>query len=145
MEYPVVLDGHPVGSCTIEDLGLYWRVSCHCQYVSDQVERLYSGKKALGVLIPEEVGLGLHRRLSKKATPELPPQNGVFSLRALTEAEPWEGNVLGYDLHGILVEDYLLFPYQSDRPCPCEPLFCFFFIEDGFWKLNLKNIRPVQS
>ena len=145
MEYPVVLEGKTVGSCVIEDQGLYWWLLCSCQRVSNRVERLYCGKKSVGVLLLEEDRLVLRRRLSKTSMPEFPPVSGVFSLRALSEAVSWSGTVLGYHLEGIRLDDILLFPYFADQPCPCEPLFCFFAIEDGFWKLDLNKLCPVQS
>jgi len=144
LEYPVIADGISVGTCQIEDLGLYWEVRCNCRCISDRVERLYCGKKVIGVLLLDEGRLVLRRRLSKVSVPELPPQNGLFSLRALPDVAQWSGSVFGHDLDGIKVEDDLCFPYYSDQPCPCEPLICFFKIDNGFWKLNLKNIGPVQ-
>jgi len=135
MEYPVVHQGETVGSCVMEDVGLYWQVACSCRLFSDRVERLYCGDTRLGVLEKEGERLLLRRRLSKSAYPMLPPRSGFFALEPAAEAEPWQGYVMGYALKGFRKENRLLFPYDPNGPCPCEPLFCFFEICDGFWRL----------
>ena len=139
MEIPVVLDGKPVGSCILTEQGLYWQINCSCERLSDRVERLYCGQTRLGVLIREGDRLTLRRRLSKASTPQLPPKSGVLTLRPVEEPAPWSGEVLGYPLEGIRSGDTLLIPYEDTKPCHCEPLFCFFEIRDGFWRLPLKQ------
>lgn len=141
MEFPVILDEKTVGTCVLEEAGLYWMVQARCALLSDRVERLYSGIRRIGVLEREGDSLVLRRRISRSSCPELPPKNGVFSLRPMETAQPWSGAVLGQELTGFRLGDTLLFPYDASKPCPCEPLFCFFAIKDGFWRLQL----PAQE
>lgn len=136
MEFPVVLEGQTVGNCCLEDLGLYWSVQCSCVVCSELVERLYCGTKRLGVLEREGDRLVLRRRVSKASMPELPPVNGVFSLRPSELPQPWEGRILDQRLSGFLVGEEVIIPYEPDKPCPCPPLFCFFEIRDGFWRIQ---------
>ena len=100
-------------------------------------ERLYCGSRRLGVLEREGDLLTLYRRVSRAAFPELPPKSGVLSLRPMEETVAWQGAVLGYPLNGFRQGNVLLFPYDEGQPCPCEPLFCFFEIKNGFWQLPL--------
>jgi len=137
MDIPIVLNGKTVGNCCLEACGLYWRIQAQCILLSDRVERLYCGSKRLGVLEREGNMLTLRRQVSRVAFPELPPKNGVLSLQPMEEAIPWSGVVLGHELTGFRQGEMLLFPYHEDEPCPCEPLFCFFEIKDGFWRLPL--------
>ena len=137
MDIPIILEGKTVGNCVLEERGLYWYLEAACMLLTDRVERLYCGACRLGVLEREGNILTLRRRLSKSAYPELPPVSGVLSLRPVEEVEPWTGTIFGYELTGFRVGQTLLFPYEAEKPCPCEPLFCFFEIKDGFWKLPL--------
>lgn len=139
MDYPVVYQEETVGNCTLTDQGLYWMLTCSCRLFSDRVERLYCGEKRLGVLERQGDRLCCKRRISKSSSPELPPAAGVFTLTPVREPEPWHGTLLGYALSGFRKGDTLLFPYAADRPCPCEPLICFFEIDGGFWKLPLQQ------
>lgn len=137
MEYPVVMNEETIGSCHLEQQGLYWQLCCTCTYCSEKVERLYCGTRNVGVLEPEGEGLTLRRKLSRSAWPELPPKSGVFSLTPVEQPTHWQGEVMGFPLEGVQMGENLVFPYDPHKPCPCEPLFCFFTIEDGFWKLPL--------
>ena len=139
MEYSVMKDDVTVGVCTLEEMGLYWLLRCQCDILSDRVERLYAGQRRLGVLEKEADRLTLTRRLSKSSCPEIPPKSGVFTLHPVKETlVPWEGTIKGYELKGFEKEECILFPYTPDTPCPCEPLFCFFEIKDGYWQLPKK-------
>ena len=138
MEYPVMHDGHEVGTCTVQEQGLYWVLTCRCHLRTDRVERLYSGTTKLAVLEQEGEQLCCSRRLSKRSFPEIPP-GGVFTLRPVEQYAPWEGELLGRACTGFRNGDILLFPYAADRPCPCEPLICFFAVRDGFWQLPAKE------
>lgn len=155
MELPVMMHDEIVGTCDLEELGLYWNLNCKCKIISDRVERLYVGEKKLGVLEKMDDCLCVKRMLSKASCPELPPQRGYFTLHPeipevpmeeecqvketeqLQEDELWEGEILGYWLKGKRVGDTLLFPYDEAQPCPCEALMCFFEVRDGFWRLPL--------
>ena len=143
MEYPVIANETVVGNCTLEEDGLYWRITCRCRPRSDRVERLYCGPVKLGVLLLEENLLILKKRVSKASMPILPPESGVFSLDPMDAAVPWEGELAGVRCSGFRTGDTLLFPYDSRKPCPCEPLFCFFEIRDGFWRLRLDSKMTV--
>lgn len=139
MEYPVVYDGCEVGTCTVQEQGLYWLLDCRCKFRSDRVERLYSGTTRLAVLEQQGDRMVCSRRLSKRSFPELPPRSGMFSLRPAEEHTPWEGYLLGRPCSGYRKGDMLLFPYAADQPCPCEPLICFFSVRDGFWQLDARE------
>lgn len=143
MEFPVYMHDEQVGTCTLEEMGLYWCIRCSCKILSDRVERLYAGEKKLGVLEKEGNCLTLSRRLSKSSCPELPPKSGILTLHPVKEEpplKPWEGIIEGYELSGFEKDDCILFPYDPDKPCPCEPLFCFFEVKDGYWQLP-KNFK----
>ena len=146
MEFPVMLHERAVGTCTVEASGLYWQIKCDCVLLSDRVERLYAGERRLGVLEKEGDRLTLRRRISRTSCPELPPESGVLTLHPVKLPEPeqeepaltpWEGTVQGYALKGWFKDDCVLFPYDENAPCPCEPLICFFEIKDGYWWLPL--------
>ena len=139
MDLPIILNGKTVGNCCLEARGLYWYIDARCEVLSDRVERLYCGPRRLGVLEREGDVLTLHRQVSRSAFPELPPKNGTLSLRPAEETTLWTGKVLVWELTGFRQGDVLLFPYREDQPCPCEPLFCFFEIRDGFWRLPLQE------
>ena len=150
MEFSVLMHGRTVGTCTLEEDGLYWQLRCDCELLSDRVERLYAAERKLGVLEKEGDRLTLRRRISRASCPELPPQSGVFTLHPVKPPEvepvceepelaPWEGEVQGYPLKGYIKDDHLLFPYDEKEPCPCEPLICFFEVKDGYWRLPLKK------
>lgn len=144
MDYPVILENEPVGECRLEEQGLYWALDCRCRLISNLVERLYCGTTRLGVLEKENGRLTLRRRLSRAAYPMLPPKSGVLTLRPVEEPEPWEGWVLDQYLRGVRRGDLLLFPYDSNAPCPCEPLLCFFTIRGGFWQLPLDPVKTLK-
>lgn len=152
MEFPVKLHDKTIGTCSIEEEGLYWQISCRCDAFSDRVERLYIGEKKLGVL--EKCGnyLVMNRRVSKTSHPELPPSDGIFTLHPVSPAASeethnedadvlplWEGTIKGHALKGVKKGEQLLIPYKENEPCPCEPLLCLFQIEDGFWKIPIES------
>ena len=152
MELPVMLNEKNIGTCILEDVGLYWRIQCKCELVSDKVERIYVGEKKMGVL--EKVGdyLTMKRMVSKASYPELPPEIGYLTLYPqkkelpmnavqevdVGEQDLWEGEILGYQLKGRKEGEYILFPYDEALPCPCEPLMCFFEIRDGYWTIPIE-------
>lgn len=145
MEYPIIFEGNTVGNCTLEQDGLYWQLQADCAPVSDRVERLYCGPDRLGVLLREGERFVLRRRVSRAAHPELPPVNGIFTLKPTETPVPWQGCILGIEQSGYRAGETLLFPYDEEKPCPCEPLFCFFEIKDGFWRLNLSDIEHAAA
>lgn len=140
MELPVLYHGKAVGTCQAEDQGLYWLLRCRCNLRSDRVERLYCGVQRLGVLERQGETLILSRRLSKRAVPNFPPEDGLLSLEP--SMTPWQGTVLDCRLpEGYQKREgdrlCLLFPFAPDRPFPSMPLFCFFSLEGPYWKLTL--------
>ena len=148
MELSIMNDQEKVGTCMLKDEGLYWYLQCDCRVLSDRIERLYATERNLGVLEKEGNCLTLRRRISKSSCPELPPKSGVLTLHPVKPQLPqqetqeetpqlWEGEVHGYSLKGYLKDDCILFPYDENEPCPCEPLFCFFEVKDGYWQLPL--------
>lgn len=145
MEYPVIHEGKTVGTCKLEEQGLYWGVQCSCEVFSRQIERLYCGTKSVGVLLWENGRLTLRRRLARSAWPELPPTSGILTTAPAETPELWSGTVLGHDLSGYRKGDHLLFPYDPSAPCPCEPLLCFFEIRDGFWQLPLEPTASLNG
>ena len=143
MEYPVIEKRKNVGICHVEEQGLYWKLDCRCSLFSDRVERLYSGTVRLGVLLRDGDQLVLQKRLSKSSFPQLLPTSGVFTVEPVEQPDLWHGELWGHSLSGIRVGDRLLFPYEETKPCPCEALFCFFEIKDGFWQLPLNQNEPT--
>jgi len=139
MEYPVIHNGKEIGSCQLSEQGLYWSLECDCLLFSDNVERIYSGTRRIGVLEREGNRLRCRRRLSKASTPELPPVSGMFTLAPVEPYRPWQGSILGKELSGFRDGDMLLFPYHPDEPCPCEALICFFEVRDNFWRLPVNE------
>ena len=137
MEYPVIHNGQEIGCCQLTEQGLYWNLECSCAVVSDRVERIYCGTRRMGVLEREGERLHCRRRLSRASTPELPPSSGVFTLVPVESYSPWSGRILGKEISGFRDGNTLLFPYDPDQPCPCEPLICFFEIKDNFWRLPI--------
>ncbi len=75
MTYPILENGLPIGSLTLEAQGLYVRFAARCA-ARPGVRRLWlcaeTGCACLGVLTPEGDGLSLSRRLSKTAFCALP-------------------------------------------------------------------------
>lgn len=66
-----VQDGNTaVGKVQLIRQGLYYRVICRCHLSDDLVRRLYavhdSGRENLGVLVPEEDGIVLDRKIPVK-------------------------------------------------------------------------------
>jgi len=142
MDYPVYLNENNVGTCTLEKMGLYWKLQCSCMVISDRVERLYCGERRLGVLDKEGDRLTLRRMISVSSCPELPPKSGRLTLYPEKEQimEPWEGEILGYVLKGYKDADTVLIPYSDSEPCPCEPLMCYFEIKDGYWRIPVSPV-----
>jgi len=144
MEFPVVSAGNTIGNCTVLEDGLYWNIYCVCKCHTGKIERLFCGSRNLGVLLPEADQLVMHRRISRASVPEIPPANGVFSLEPMPLPVPWEGELAGVKCGGFLLGEELLFPYDETKPCPCEPLFCFFEIRDGFWRIAAEKTKTAD-
>ena len=57
-EYCVFLDGKDIGTARVEKSGLYYRISCRCQFESGSMYNLFAscGKKRrkLGICIPKD-------------------------------------------------------------------------------------------
>lgn len=147
LEYPVMKQGRTVGTCRVEEQGLYWHIHCRCELLSDRVERLYWGSVRLGVLEREGDFLTLDRRISRQSLPGFPPENGMLSLEP--DLEPWQGTVLDCPMPGGYLKREpgrikLLFPFSPERPFPCMPLFCFFELDGAYWSLPLDEAGAPQ-
>lgn len=141
----MIHQGEEVGRVRLTEQGLYWLLECHCRVISDRVERIYAGQRRLGVLEREGDGLGCRRRLSRASTPELPPASGMFTLVPEERSAHWQGTLAGVTVTGYEDGNGLRFPYAPDRPCPCEPLICFFQVQDGWWRLPGAYLRQDQK
>ncbi len=64
--FDVTLDGQNIGSAEVKREGLYFRVSCRCRMVDQEIHRLYAGDERIGVLIPENGVLTLETRVAVK-------------------------------------------------------------------------------
>lgn len=68
--YEVYLADKPAGKLLISREGLYYRLLCHCQVPEDAVYRLFAvtdyGRLNLGVVLPQENGCKLDRRIPVK-------------------------------------------------------------------------------
>lgn len=77
----VTYAGHSAGTCKITRSGLYYKFSCHCKRVTEQVCRLKlecSGEQVdLGIVLPQEDYLLLERQIAVKNIPHGKP---VFTL-----------------------------------------------------------------
>ena len=133
MEFPVIHLGQTIGRCTVTEEGLYWRIQCECEILTDDVERLYCGGRRLGVLERRGRRLFCSRRVSKSSMPRF--EEGF----SLSPNQNWQGHLLGQWVQCQREGETLLFPYREAEPCPCEPLICFFEIRDGFWRLPIRE------
>ena len=144
MDFPVVSAGRTVGNCSVKEDNLYWELDCICSCQIKKIERLYCGSRNLGVLLPENDRLVMKRKVSKSSAPEIPPFNGMFSLEPMQMTRPWDGKIAGIKCRGFLQGKDLLFPYDKTMPCPCEPLFCFFTIRDGYWRISAEIAKTAE-
>ena len=73
----VLYHDRPVGTCTLERQGLYWRIICRCRTGIDGICRLIlnCGRDDvdLGVLVPLNGSFGLEKRIPVKRLPEGEP------------------------------------------------------------------------
>ncbi len=95
MEYPIIYQGTEIGQITVEEDGLYYRLSARCAEPDRGIWRLWGcfGLESccLGVCIPESDGLGLEKRVSRRSWRELPT---CFVLGREAEGfQPWRGTV----------------------------------------------------
>jgi hypothetical protein len=69
--YKIFQHGCAVGQVALQKDGLYWQVEARCGLPAGEPLRLYAGtggrSVCLGVLIPEDGGLSLRRRLSARS------------------------------------------------------------------------------
>lgn len=139
MKWNVVSENRTVGWCELQEDGLYWKLHCSCQAVSDHIQRLYWNGRCLGVLERQGELLVLQRRFSKASAPDLPPEN---RLPTLEPEERWRGNVMDCQVPDCVrtwknYGSLLSFPFSDTSPCPCPPLVCFLTVRDGFWLMKL--------
>ena len=95
MEVPIYYRGEEAGTLTVTADGLYWQLTGFCRIPAREILRLYGaeglGSEPFGVLLPEGVGLQLHRRLSKHSCPVLPSR--WIAGRECEGFRPWRGAV----------------------------------------------------
>jgi len=139
MELNVYARGNVVGTCTIEDQGLYWTVHCICRKYTAQPVRLYGAGCNLGIIEPQRDHLVLHRKVSKSGLPGFPPKTECV-LRPVTETTV---EVCGIRLSGDVADEEcgtnLYIPFENDQTHPCISLMCFWYLRNGFWVLSLNN------
>lgn len=74
----VLYHDRPVGVCTMERQGLYWRIICRCSTGIDGICRLIincgGDDVDLGVLVPLNGSFGLEKRIPVKRLPEGEPR-----------------------------------------------------------------------
>ena len=133
MNLAVKLGEETIGTCRVEDLGLYWELHCSCHWSSDQVERLYWREHRLGVLERERDQLIMNRRIPKSKLPGFPEKDEPLHLHACR-------TVLGCHLPPAREENgKLWYPWREDAPFPCMPLACLFSVEETnrgyYWTL----------
>lgn len=75
--WTVYWEDKPVGTCRMEQQGLYCRIRCRCSRISDEIWRLLfcgNGETLdLGILVPVDGGFGLDRKLPLKNLPSGEP------------------------------------------------------------------------
>ena len=105
MDAPIYDCGMEIGRLTAVSDGLYWQLTAFCRTDRREVLRLYGvtglRSEAFGVLLPEGVGLQLHRRLSKHACPVLPEQWTVG--REAEGFRPWRGRIEDQEIPDALL------------------------------------------
>ena len=104
-QIPMTYDGRTVGTAEFRQDGLYCRIECRCEPVSDEILRAYArgdGRlTALGVLIPEDGVLRLCRRIPLRHLPDTvesvtvgskaPSETSSASQAAEVSTEPADG------------------------------------------------------
>lgn len=100
MDEPIFYQGRQAGTLQIVSDGLYWQLTAFCERFSGEIQRLFGAEgwrtEPFGVLIPDGMGLHLHRRLSKHACPSLPKAWIVG--READGWRPWRGTVEGQSI-----------------------------------------------
>lgn len=123
MELSVMYQGEPVGVCHVEELGLYWNLSCRCRLLSDRVQRLYWKSNRLGVLEREGDSLTLSRRIAKRQLPGFPTEDLTLYLQPPVQLlDCWLPPAR--EKNGCL-----WYPFDPQQPFPCMPLACFFSLK----------------
>lgn len=123
-EYEILDSGVPAGTARVTRDGLYWDVEAECAAGGERIVRVYASGGGrcvnLGVLMPEDGRLRLHRRVS----------GGVFcfdadtclSTQRETDWAPFSGTVEGVELDDALRRGRRL-------AVPCEPEHPFALME----------------
>lgn len=65
-KYDVTLNGQAVGTVELNREGLYYRLSCRCRMVDNEIHRLYADGERIGVLVPERGALILNTKMAGK-------------------------------------------------------------------------------
>ena len=139
MELNVCARGEVIGTCTVEDQGLYWSVYCICRKYTTQLVRLCGAGCNLGIAEPEGDHLILRKKVSKCGLPGFPPRKECV-LRPVAETAV---DVCGIRLSGDVEEEIggtkLYIPFENNRPHPCMALMCFWSLRNGFWIMHMND------
>ena len=98
--YDIFMDGSAVGTATLEKEGLFWKICCCCDLSPDTAYRVViaAGEKIdLGILVPEDNGLCLTKRIAMKRLGDKQPSFSAIPrvtqkqkhFVAITEDEPF--------------------------------------------------------
>ncbi len=124
MEYPIIYQGAEVGTLTVSEDGLYWQFSAWTEPFAEGVQRLFGcygdASVCFGVFAPAGKALSLHRRLSRRAFPDLPKR--WTAGRECGGFLPWSGEVEGQQVADAMRKaqpDGALLALPADRdPIP---------------------------
>ncbi len=144
-KYPMYLDGRAAGELSVTEVGMYDDYRAACRIPGPAFLRAYlvgeQGEMLLGVLAPEGGAYSIRRRLSRRETSDL---GKLLRCDARREGErawervpapegllksPWLSHML-QGVSGVLTQQgkerrLVAIPYDSAKPFPLAPLFCF--------------------
>lgn len=155
MEYTVFDGTRPFGSASAEKNGLYWDIRASCSRIRGGVIRLYAaeGEKCvnLGVLLPEQQSMALHKRIAAKEFAFT--EHTEISTAEPVQLRPFSGQILDLAVEGAALREEngnrtILIPVEPEKEFPLMPLCCFFRIESfhgrRWWMLDLDaENRPL--
>ena len=103
---PMQFQSRECGTTTLQKEGLYVRVECVCDMVTDRVVRAYlegkGGTACLGVLVPENGKLRLRRKIPTSHFLPGEYSTVIVSEQPVDGWKPWEGLLDGQPLLGAL-------------------------------------------
>lgn len=128
-QIPVQYGGRTIGQAAVAREGLYHRVRCDCDAVSEEVLRAYGTvdgqEMLLGVLMPEDGRLTLERRFACSSFP-LERLETVTIGGAPGTWQPWHGALGGVSAEGMTRQvngrTLLALPYHHGEPVDYLPV-----------------------